>query len=102
MTAATKSLDKAILGGRTLKATRAEARNERPPRTRGVKGTLEAGQRGIIDGNGPDAGVTGGGKNVLLRGLPGRLFPAMLAENLRNFKLAGREQGRPVVVKLEM
>ena len=62
---------------------------------------MEAGQRGAITGNGPSGGITGSGRNVVIYGLPGRMNAVMLADSLRNFKLAGTEFGREVIVKLE-
>ncbi|KAI0670319.1 hypothetical protein C8Q78DRAFT_1079296 [Trametes maxima] len=98
--AAFKALNNAVVGGKTVKA---RTLNNIPklPRARGPKGVLEAGQRGAITGNGPSGGVTGAGRNVVIYGLPGKLPPSTLADNLRDFKLAGTEYGREVVVKLE-
>lgn len=98
--AAIKALDQTVVGGKTIKA---EVLHSAPDlsRTRGQKGLLEAGQRGIIKGHGPDAGIGGAGKNVVLYGLPGRLVSGILVDNLRDFKIAGMEQGKPVVIKLE-
>lgn len=96
---ALKALRRSVLGGKTV---RPKPLNQvsREFRGRGSKGLLEAGQRGIITGDGPDAGLSGGGKNVLICGLPGKTLPAQVADRLRNYKLAGLEQGRPVVIKL--
>ena len=98
--AAVKALDKALLSGKTLGARPAEVLHD-IPRGRGVQGALEAAQRGVVHGNGPDAGLTGGGKNVVIWGLPGKMYASSLIEQLRGFKLAGAEQGRPVVIKLD-
>ncbi|KAI0647112.1 hypothetical protein C8Q79DRAFT_1009253 [Trametes meyenii] len=98
--AAYKALNNAVVGGKTVKA-RTISNVLKPPRARGPQGLLEAGQRGAITGNGPSGGVTGAGRNVVLYGLPGRLPPSTLADNLRDFKLASTEYGREVVVKLE-
>ncbi|KAH9900996.1 hypothetical protein C8Q73DRAFT_226809 [Cubamyces lactineus] len=97
---ALKNLKQAVVGG---KSVRARAMNTSPeiPRSRGAKGLLEAGQRGAITGNGPSGGITGSGRNVVIYGLPGRMNAVMLADSLRNFKLAGTEFGREVIVKLE-
>lgn len=99
--AAVKALDKAFLGGKPLSANASDNPVAQRQRTRGVKGSLEAAQRGIIAGNGPDGGVTGGSKNVVLYGLPGKMTADSLAWNLRNFQLAGSERGKPVVIKIE-
>ncbi|TFK92120.1 hypothetical protein K466DRAFT_261875 [Polyporus arcularius HHB13444] len=98
--AALKALDRTVLGGKTIKATAVDSVPD-VSRMRGPKGLLEAGQRGALKGDGPDAGLTGAGKNVVLYGLPARLLPSVMADNLRKFKLAGMDQGKPVVIKLE-
>ena len=98
--AAVKKLDKAFLSGKSLKAE-PDSTARMSTRTRGAKGALEAAQRGIIHGNGTVTSISGGGRAVVLYGLPGKLPAGVLADNLRNFKLAGVEQGRPVVVKIE-
>ena len=98
--AAVQALDRAILSGKPLKAE-ADGSARMSQRTRGAKGALEAAQRGVIHGNGVDASISGGGKAVVLYGLPGKLQAGLLADRLRAFKLAGAEQGRPVVVKVD-
>ncbi|KAI0721031.1 hypothetical protein C8T65DRAFT_253858 [Cerioporus squamosus] len=98
--AALKALDKTVLGGKTIRATVVDPVTD-VSRMRGRKGLLEAGQRGAIRGDGPDAGLTGAGKNVVLFGLPARLIPRVVAENLRNFKVVGLDEGKPVVILLE-
>ncbi|EJF65917.1 hypothetical protein BD309DRAFT_1075472 [Dichomitus squalens] len=97
--AAVKALDRHVLGGKII---RAEASDEIPqlPRTRGPKGALEAAQRAVYRGDGPNAGITGGGRTVLLYGLPARLTPQIVTDNLRNFKFAGSEKGVPAVLKI--
>ncbi|KAI0748189.1 hypothetical protein C8Q80DRAFT_1170648 [Daedaleopsis nitida] len=94
-----KALNGSVLGGKKVRS-RTLHNVSREFRGRGSKGLLEAAQRGIVTGDGPDAGISGGGKNVLLCGLPLKTLPAQLADRLRNYKLAGLEQGRPVVIKL--
>ena len=96
--AAVKALNGSVLGGKVIIA---EPTDDIPvlPRTRGSKGILDAAQRGIYQGNGPNAGVPGGGKTVVLSGLPGGLTPVRVADNLRGFKLARSEMGSPAVVK---
>ena len=96
--AAVKALDRSVVGGRSITA---EPTDDIPvlPRTRGSKGILDAAQRGIYLGNGPSAGVPGGGKTVVLSGLPDRLTPVNVADNLRSFKLARSDMGSPAVVK---
>lgn len=95
--AAVKALDRSVVGGRSITA---EPTDDIPvlPRTRGSKGILDAAQRGIYLGNGPSAGVPGG-KTVVLSGLPDRLTPVNVADNLRSFKLARSDMGSPAVVK---
>ena len=97
--AAVKTLDKHIVGGKSI---RAEPSEEIPqlPRTRGAKGVLEAAQRAVYNGDGPNAGIAGGGRTVLVYGLPENLSPQNVTEQLRTFKLAGSEKGVPAVLKL--
>jgi hypothetical protein len=75
---------------------------EDPSRTRGIKGRQEAIDRGILDGNGADAGVSERGKNVVVWGLPGKLTTDQLGEYLKNYRLAGTGGGREEILKLEM
>lgn len=67
-----------------------------------MKGFARAADRGAITGNGPSGGVSGGGKNVLIRGLPAKLTHDELREHLRGFQLAPEDRGQRVVVKLDM
>lgn len=72
----------------------------RMTRTRGLTGRQEAAQKGLIDGKGPNGGTSGNGKNVILWGLPGKLFPDGLKSYLRSFRLS--DQGdQEIVVKIE-
>ena len=57
-------------------------------RMRGSVGRQEAANKGLIDGNGPNGGTSGHGKNVVMWGLPGKLPPAGLRNYLRAFQLA--------------
>ncbi|KAI8998580.1 hypothetical protein BD414DRAFT_512189 [Trametes punicea] len=98
--AAYKALNSTVVGGKRVQARPISIVPE-IPRSRGIKGRLEAAQRGIITGNGPSGGVTSSGRNVVLYGLPAKVIPAVLVEALRSFKLAGTEFGKEVVVKLE-
>ncbi|KAI0780865.1 hypothetical protein BD413DRAFT_608095 [Trametes elegans] len=98
--AAAKALNKAVVGGKMVTAQSVATIPERK-RSRGTKGLLEAAQRGVINGSGIGGGITGSGRNVVLFGLPEKLIPFVLADNLRQFKLAETEHGREVVVKLE-
>ncbi|KAI0831367.1 hypothetical protein BC628DRAFT_1353406 [Trametes gibbosa] len=97
--AAQKALNGAVVGGKPVK-TRLVSNIPELPRARGVKGMVEAARRGIISGDGPNGGVTGSGRNVVLYGLPGKLTPEHVLDNLQGFKLAGVEHGKEVVVKL--
>ncbi|KAI0362182.1 hypothetical protein OH77DRAFT_1388337 [Trametes cingulata] len=98
--AAQKALDNAVVGGKRVRAHRVSSIPQ-IPRARGTKGILEAAERGVVTGNGPSGGITGSGRNVVLYGLPGKMLPWQLAERLRDFKLAGTEYGREVIVKLD-
>lgn len=72
-----------------------------PGRSRGAKGREDAMKRGVITGNGPDAGVRERGKNVVLWGLPGKLASEALREHLKKFRLAGSASGEEDIIKLE-
>ncbi|KAI0374960.1 hypothetical protein BV20DRAFT_961198 [Pilatotrama ljubarskyi] len=98
--AAHKALDNAVVGGKRVTARRTSTVPE-IPRARGPKGILEAAERGAVSGNGPSGGITGSGRNVVLYGLPGKMLAVHLVDGLRNFKLAGTEYGREVVVKMD-
>ncbi|KAI0725159.1 hypothetical protein C8Q72DRAFT_877568 [Fomitopsis betulina] len=97
---ALKAMQGAVLSGKTLGATPADDPSEAVTRTRGVKGRLEAAERGLYTGNGPN-GMSGRGKGVVLYGLPGKLTPGGLHTYLRNFKLASAEAGQHEIVKLD-
>ena len=90
----------AMLSGKTLKAAPANDPSEVIVRTRGVKGRLQAAERGLFTGNGPNGMVTSQGKGVVLYGLPGKLTPDSLRTYLRNFKLAMAEAGQQEIIKL--
>ncbi|KAJ8454623.1 hypothetical protein ONZ45_g19235 [Pleurotus djamor] len=66
-------------------------------RQRGGRGRMEAAQRGIITGNGPDGGVPNNGKNVVVGGLPSRLHMDVFRELLAGFKLAELDEGPDIV-----
>ena len=70
-------------------------------RTRGVKGRLEAAERGLISGNGPDGTSTSHGRGVVIYGLPGKLTPEALRPYLKDFKLVATEVGHKEIIKLE-
>lgn len=69
-------------------------------RTRGLNGRQEATGKGLIDGNGPNGGTSGIGKNVIMWGLPGKLPPDGLRNYLRTFRLSD-ESGQESIVKIE-
>jgi len=71
-------------------------------RIRGVDGRKEAAERGRLTGDGPGGGITNGGKNVVIWGLPGRVTPEGLKNLLRDFKLAGTEGKNQEFYKLNM
>ena len=55
-----------------------------PQRGRGVEGRERAAERGVLQGNGPRAGLGVSGRNVVLWGLPGKLTQ----EGLRSMMVA--------------
>lgn len=66
-------------------------------RRRGAQGRQEAVDRGLVSGNGPDGGIVGNGKVVILFGLPGRLEPDGLGKYLKRFEAtSGQEEIRKV------
>jgi hypothetical protein len=69
-------------------------------RTRGSVGRQEAADKGIIDGHGPNGGIAGNGKNVIVWGLPGKLPSDGLRNYLRAFRLSD-ENGQQSIVKIE-
>lgn len=69
-------------------------------RMRGSLGREEAAKKGLIDGNGPNGGTSGNGKNVIMWGLPGKLPPDGLRNYLRAFRLSD-ESGQESIVKIE-
>ena len=69
-------------------------------RTRGSVGRKEAANKGLIDGNGPNGGTSGHGKNVIMWGLPGKLPPEGLRTYLRAFRLS-EVSGQESTVKIE-
>lgn len=100
--AAVKVLKNCNIGGAMIKAHAAEPVSERPSRTRGPKGRMEAAERGIIPGTGPDTGIPHQGRCVVMYGLPGQLTVETLRAFLKSFKLAGMENGQKEVIKVEL
>ncbi|KAH9951225.1 hypothetical protein B0H21DRAFT_269749 [Amylocystis lapponica] len=100
---ALRSLKGTIVGGAMIEAGSVrEDQVHRPTRTRGARGRAQAAERGIMDGNGVGAGVTSTGRSVVLSGLPGKLTPDALKEFLKSFKLAGHDNDKREIVKLEI
>ncbi|EPT06196.1 hypothetical protein FOMPIDRAFT_1034132 [Fomitopsis schrenkii] len=98
---ALKAMQGTVLSGKALRGVPVNDPSEAITRTRGVKGRLEAAERGLFTGNGPNGMSTGQGKGVVIYGLPGKLTPGGLRTYLRNFKLASAEAGQQEIVKLE-
>jgi len=92
-------LNKATISSLQLRATGVP--NPFPVgRTRGSVGRQEAANKGLVDGNGPNGGTSGHGKNVIMWGLPGKLPPDGLRNYLRAFRLSGAS-GQENIVKIE-
>jgi hypothetical protein len=72
-----------------------------PTRTRGSKGRAEARERGLMNGDGPHAGIRGSGRNVVVWGLPSKLSEETFRALLKNYKLAGSEGGKQEVFKVD-
>lgn len=94
-----RMLKKATISSLPLRATAVP--NPFPTgRTRGTVGRNEAANKGLVDGNGPNGGTSGHGKNVIIWGLPGKLPPDGLRNYLRAFRLSdvGNQES---IVKIE-
>ena len=96
-----RSLQNASISSIPITATSCPPPPGIPRRTRGKEGRMQAAERGVITGNGPRGGVTNGGNNVVLWGMPGRLTSEGLRWSLHTFKLAGTEGGKQESVKLD-
>ncbi|KAF7791309.1 hypothetical protein EIP86_002323 [Pleurotus ostreatoroseus] len=100
MPKAVESLNDSIMGGFTISATPSP-----PPlthrRTRGVDGRQEAAARGALTGDGPSAGITGNGRNVVITGLPGKMTSEGVKLWLKNFKLAGNTAEEKEINKIQ-
>ena len=81
-------MNDSILGGFTISAASSPPPLT-PRRARGVDGRQEAAARGALPGDGPTAGITGNGRNVIITGLPGKMTSEGVKLWLKNFKLAG-------------
>ena len=92
-------LNKATISSLSLHAT-ATPNPFSVGRTRGSLGRREAVDKGLIDGNGPNGGTSGNGKNVIIWGLPGKLPPDGLRNYLRAFRLSDTS-GQESIVKIE-
>ncbi|KAI0928481.1 hypothetical protein AcW1_005717 [Taiwanofungus camphoratus] len=100
---ASRALNGGMVGGNLIEATPAKPFVEASHhRVRGVKGRLEAAERGLITGNGPAGGVKDSARGVVIWGLPGKMTPDSLKDYLKNFKLAGLEAGKVPIIKLEV
>ena len=72
------------------------------PRIRGAKGRIEAAQRGIVAGDGPNGGITSNNKSVVLYGLPGKMTVEALTYYLKSFKLADPAPESKEIVKMDL
>lgn len=72
----------------------------RVARTRGFIGRQEAADKGLVNGNGPNGGTSGNGKNAMMWGLPGKLSPDGLRNYLRAFRLSDQSD-QESIVKIE-
>lgn len=91
----------AQLSGMLLDVVATGPLENRPGRSRGVQGRAEAMNRGVLDGNGPDAGVTERGKNVVVWGLPGKLTTDQLRQYLKSSRLGNTQGGKEEILKIE-
>ena len=72
------------------------------PRVRGNKGRVEAAQRGVISGDGPNGGINGNTKSVILYGLPGKMTVEALTYFLKSYKLADPTPDMKEIIKMEL
>ena len=92
-----------ILNSATMSSLPLQARtiqNLSYGRMRGSTGRQEAVDKGLVNGNGPNGGTSGNGKNVIMWGLPGKLPPDGLRNYLKAFRLSD-EAGQEGIVKIE-
>lgn len=68
---------------------------------RGAAGFAAAADRGAIRGNGPSGNISGGGKNVVIYGVPSQVTHQEMREHLRGFQLAPEDRGQRVVVQVD-
>jgi hypothetical protein len=94
-----RMLNKATLSSLPLRATAVPSPFS-AGRTRGAVGRKEAADKGLVNGNGPNGGTSGNGKNVVMWGLPGKLPPDGLRNYLRAFRLSD-VSGQESIVKIE-
>ncbi|KAF9651512.1 hypothetical protein BDM02DRAFT_3110627 [Thelephora ganbajun] len=99
MTRNLRMLNKATMASLSLRAT-AVPNPFSVGRTRGTVGRKEAANKGLVDGNGPNGGTSGQGKNVIMWGLPGKLPPDGLRNYLRTFQLS-ETSSQESIVKIE-
>ncbi|KIP09604.1 hypothetical protein PHLGIDRAFT_18577 [Phlebiopsis gigantea 11061_1 CR5-6] len=95
---AVQNLHGAVIAGHPVSAAPvSDTGRDAVSRMRGARGREEAAQRGVINGNGPNGGVTGGGKNVVIYGLPGKMTEEATGYFLQSFKLAGSADDKDIV-----
>lgn len=97
---ALKALRENVVGGFRVTTTSVPSLNDNTPiRSRGRRGRDEAMERGIITGDGPNAGITDRGKSVVIYGLPGKMTAESLRSYLKTFKF-GSEDGTQSIMKI--
>lgn len=96
-------LDNISISGTLLKARPAvfDDPSAAFPRGRGAKGREDAAARGVLDGNGPHAGIGNNGKNVMVWGFPGKTEKLAVKYIVRDFDLARNNDGEFKVFKIE-
>ncbi|KAH9926168.1 uncharacterized protein B0H18DRAFT_876600, partial [Fomitopsis serialis] len=95
-----KALNGTVLSGKLLEVTAKDPWSGLEPRARGVKGRLEAAERGVLSGNGPGGGTSSHGRGVAISGFPGKITAEAVQAYLGDFRLASYEGGQKEVVKL--
>lgn len=95
---AVQNLHGSVIAGHPVSATPVEqSGRDSVQRIRGARGREQAAQRGVITGDGPNAGITGSGKNVVIYGLPGKMTEEAAGYFLKSFKLSGQTAEKAIV-----
>lgn len=98
---AVRSLKNAVIGGHLIIPR--PVPDIQHERGRGSRGRIEAGERGIINGSGPNAGLASSdeGRTVVIAGLPANISPDRLRLYFKSFNIATSEKGQLDIIRVE-